>query len=309
MGQPGDVRLWRLPYGNDGEHEPGIFSQFARPRIDFQLHRAGRHGPPSASRRNRRPAPRPRPSRLHDLRDDSSRVAGRRLLAAGRGRGGDLLRLRRQKCPVSAARLVARRDGRADAGLRLVHSATMVAAGVYLVGRFYPVFAPEVLLVIAYVGCITLFMAATIAITATDIKRVLAYSTVSQLGYMMLALGVGGWVAGIVPPGHARVLQEPAVHVLGLGDPCHAHQRHAAHGRPAAQDALDRLHDAGRLLAISAPASRSSIGFSGYYSKDAIVAQALSFYDAAIRSTAGCSSPGRRRGRRSRRSTCSGCGS
>ena len=79
----------------------------------------------------------------------------------------------------------------------LIHSATMVAAGVYLVGRFYPVFTPEVMLVIAYIGCITLFIAATIAITATDIKRVLAYSTVSQLGYMMLALGVGGWVAGL----------------------------------------------------------------------------------------------------------------
>ena len=76
----------------------------------------------------------------------------------------------------------------------LVHSATMVAAGVYLVGRFYPVFAPEVLLVIAIIGCITLFIAATIAITAVDIKRVLAYSTVSQLGYMMLALGsAAGW--------------------------------------------------------------------------------------------------------------------
>ena len=79
----------------------------------------------------------------------------------------------------------------------LVHSATMVAAGVYLVGRFYPVFTPEVLLTIAYIGGITLFIAATIAITATDIKRVLAYSTVSQLGYMMLALGLGGWLAGV----------------------------------------------------------------------------------------------------------------
>ncbi len=79
----------------------------------------------------------------------------------------------------------------------LIHAATMVAAGVYLVGRFYPVFTPEVLLVIAVIGCITLFIAATIALTATDIKRVLAYSTVSQLGYMMLALGVGGWLAGL----------------------------------------------------------------------------------------------------------------
>ncbi len=80
----------------------------------------------------------------------------------------------------------------------LVHSATMVAAGVYLVGRFFPVFAPEVLLVIAIIGTITLFLAATIAFTANDIKRVLAYSTVSQLGYMMLALGVGGWLAGLM---------------------------------------------------------------------------------------------------------------
>lgn len=79
----------------------------------------------------------------------------------------------------------------------LVHSATMVAAGVYLAGRFYPMFTPEVLLVIAYVGCITAFVAATIAIVATDIKKVLAYSTISQLGYMMLGLGVGGWGAGL----------------------------------------------------------------------------------------------------------------
>ncbi len=79
----------------------------------------------------------------------------------------------------------------------LVHSATMVAAGVYLAGRFYPVFVPEVLLTIAYVGCITAFVAATIAIVATDIKKVLAYSTISQLGYMMLGLGVGGWAAGL----------------------------------------------------------------------------------------------------------------
>ena len=58
-------------------------------------------------------------------------------------------------------------------------------------------FTPEARLVIAYTGCITLFVAATIAIVMTDIKKVLAYSTVSQLGYMMLALGVGGWVAGL----------------------------------------------------------------------------------------------------------------
>src|SRR5260370_13695434 len=85
----------------------------------------------------------------------------------------------------------------------LIHAATMVAAGVYLVGRCYPLFAPETLLVIAYTGAITLFVAATIAVVATDIKKVLAYSTISQLGYMVLALGVGCWVAAVfhlLPP-------------------------------------------------------------------------------------------------------------
>src|SRR6202008_2800514 len=79
----------------------------------------------------------------------------------------------------------------------LIHAATMVAAGGYLVGRAYPLFTPEVLLIIAYVGTITLFVAATVAIVQTDIKKVLAYSTVSQLGFMMMALGVGGWAAGL----------------------------------------------------------------------------------------------------------------
>src|SRR5205085_1653930 len=80
----------------------------------------------------------------------------------------------------------------------LIHAATMVAAGVYLVGRCFPLFTPETLLVIAYTGGITLFVAATIAVVMTDIKRVLAYSTVSQLGLMMLALGMGGWLAGLL---------------------------------------------------------------------------------------------------------------
>src|SRR6201986_2220603 len=74
----------------------------------------------------------------------------------------------------------------------------MVAAGVYLVGRAFPLLAPEALLVVAYTGAVTLFVSATIALVQTDIKRVLAYSTCSQLGYMMLALGVGGWVAGLL---------------------------------------------------------------------------------------------------------------
>ena len=79
----------------------------------------------------------------------------------------------------------------------LIHAATMVAAGVYFVGRIFVILTPDALHVIAFVGAITAFMAATIAITQHDIKRVLAYSTVSQLGYMVLGLGVGAYSAGL----------------------------------------------------------------------------------------------------------------
>ena len=81
----------------------------------------------------------------------------------------------------------------------LIHAATMVAAGVYLVARSFPIFAAAAGAsdVIAYVGATTALMAATIAVVQIDIKRVLAYSTISQLGYMMLALGCGSQAAGI----------------------------------------------------------------------------------------------------------------
>ena len=78
----------------------------------------------------------------------------------------------------------------------LIHAATMVVAGVYLVARLFPVFAisePEALHFVAYVGAISALIAAIIACTQTDIKRVLAYSTMSQIGYMMFALGVSGY--------------------------------------------------------------------------------------------------------------------
>ncbi len=78
----------------------------------------------------------------------------------------------------------------------LIHAATMVVAGVYLVARLFPVFAiscPVALHVVGYIGGFSALFAATIACTQTDIKRVLAYSTMSQIGYMMLALGVSGY--------------------------------------------------------------------------------------------------------------------
>ena len=79
----------------------------------------------------------------------------------------------------------------------LIHAATMVAAGVYLVGRMLPMFAQsaETMSTVAVIGGFTAIFAASMGLVMNDIKRVLAYSTISQLGYMMLALGVGGYIA------------------------------------------------------------------------------------------------------------------
>ncbi|MEQ8210725.1 MAG: NADH-quinone oxidoreductase subunit L [Lacipirellulaceae bacterium] len=162
----------------------------------------------------------------------------------------------------------------------LVHSATMVAAGVYLTGRFYPAFSPEALIVIAYVGAITLLIAATIAITATDIKRVLAYSTVSQLGYMMLSLGLGGWLAGLF---------HLITHAFfkGLLFMCSGSVIHAVHTNDMTEmgglrkkmpiTAYTML--VGCLAIIGAGIPVAGIGLSGYYSKDAIIEQAWNFFD------------------------------
>jgi len=81
----------------------------------------------------------------------------------------------------------------------LIHAATMVTAGVYMVVRMNAVYqlAPIAMNVVAIVGAATAIFAASMALVQTDIKKVLAYSTISQLGYMFLALGVGAFAAGI----------------------------------------------------------------------------------------------------------------
>ena len=104
----------------------------------------------------------------------------------------------------------------------LIHAATMVAAGVYLVARMLPLFelAPNVLLTVASVGLFTFVFAGTLALVATDLKRVLAYSTVSHLGLMMLSLGAFGWAAAIfhlVAHGVSKALL-----FLGAGSVMHA---------------------------------------------------------------------------------------
>jgi len=79
----------------------------------------------------------------------------------------------------------------------LIHAATMVAAGVYLVARVFRLLTPDAQMFVAVIGCITLTITALIAIVQTDIKKVLAYSTLSQLGYMIFGMGVGAWVAAL----------------------------------------------------------------------------------------------------------------
>ncbi len=159
----------------------------------------------------------------------------------------------------------------------LVHSATMVAAGVFLVGRIYPLLSPEALLVIATIGCITLILAASIALTAVDIKRVLAYSTISQLGFMMLALGLGGWVAGLFH----LITHAFFKSLLFL---CSGSVIHAVHTNDMRQMGglrhkmpITAYSMLAGCLAISGIGIPFAFGFSGFHSKDAIVEQAIHF--------------------------------
>lgn len=155
----------------------------------------------------------------------------------------------------------------------LIHAATMVAAGVYLVGRCFALFTPEALVVIAYTGGITMFMAATIAIVMTDIKKVLAYSTVSQLGMMMLALGVGGWVAGLfhlITHAFFKALMFLASGSVIYG--CHHQQDMMKMG-----GLYKKMRITGTTMLIGVLAIAGIPLFSGWYSKDAILASALGF--------------------------------
>jgi NADH-quinone oxidoreductase subunit L len=155
----------------------------------------------------------------------------------------------------------------------LIHAATMVAAGVYMVGRIFPVLTPDALLFVAYTGAITLIGSALIAIVMTDIKRVLAYSTISQLGYMVLALGVGGWVAGLFHLiTHACF---KALLFLGSGSVIHG-----CHGEQDIRK-MGRLHHKMPYTSITFLVGTLAIAgvplLSGFYSKDAILASALGF--------------------------------
>ena len=185
----------------------------------------------------------------------------------------------------------------------LIHAATMVAAGVYLTARMFPILTETSSLVIAYVGGITALVAATIAIVRFDIKRVLAYSTISQLGYMMLAIGAGSYVAGLFHlTTHAFF---KALLFLGSGSVIHAfHAMHHAHDDEHDHEhADDHEHSEEHILGSEIPpdqdmrnmgglrhkmpitfitmliATLSISGvpfiFSGFWSKDAVLAGVL----------------------------------
>ena len=154
----------------------------------------------------------------------------------------------------------------------LIHAATMVAAGVYLVGRVYPIFTPDAFLVIAYIGLLTLFISATIALTARDIKKVLAYSTCSQLGFMIMGLGVGGYTAGLLHlTTHAAF---KACLFLGSGSVIHA-----VHSQDIFE--MGGLWKKMKITAVTFIIATLAIagvpGFSGFYSKDMILGAALEF--------------------------------
>jgi NADH-quinone oxidoreductase subunit L len=151
----------------------------------------------------------------------------------------------------------------------LIHAATMVTAGVYVVARSHILFAhaPTAMLVVAIVGCATAFFAATIGLVQTDIKKVLAYSTVSQLGYMFLACGVGAFSAGIFHlMTHAFF---KALLFLAAGSVIHAMGGEQDMNRMGGLGKMIRWTYGTMLVATFAIAGIPI--FAGFFSKDAIL--------------------------------------
>jgi NAD(P)H-quinone oxidoreductase subunit 5 len=166
----------------------------------------------------------------------------------------------------------------------LIHAATMVAAGVFLVARLQPVYEafPVVQTVIAVIGTITLFLGASIALTQMDLKKGLAYSTVSQLGYMMLAMGCGAPIAGMFHlVTHAFF---KAMLFLGSGSVIHAMEEVVGHEPVLAQDM--RLMGGLRSFMpvtsatffIGCVAISGIPPLAGFWSKDEILGQAFASY-------------------------------
>lgn len=163
----------------------------------------------------------------------------------------------------------------------LIHAATMVAAGVFLIARMYPVFEgiPLAMNVIAYTGAFTAFLGASIAITQNDIKKGLAYSTISQLGYMVMAMGVGAYTAGLFHlMTHAYF---KAMLFLCSGSVIHGMEEVVGHDPILAQDMrlMGGLRKYMPITAITFLIGTLAIcgipPFSGFWSKDEILSATI----------------------------------
>ncbi|AHJ27449.1 NAD(P)H-quinone oxidoreductase subunit 5 [Nodularia spumigena CS-584] len=163
----------------------------------------------------------------------------------------------------------------------LIHAATMVAAGVFLIARMYPVFEhiPAAMNVIAFTGAFTAFLGASIAITQNDIKKGLAYSTISQLGYMVMAMGLGSYSAGLFHlMTHAYF---KAMLFLGSGSVIHGMEGVVGHDPALAQDMRlmggmrKYMPITGITFLIGCLAISGVPPFAGFWSKDEILGNAF----------------------------------
>lgn len=169
----------------------------------------------------------------------------------------------------------------------LIHAATMVTSGLYLLARLSPVvmLAPDVMTIIAVVGAITAIMAATTAIAQNDIKKVLAYSTVSQLGYMFMAAGVGAFFVAIFHVMTHAFFK--ACLFLGSGSVIHSmhHVEHELEHKGAGKIDAQDMRTMGGLKAFMPATSRTYFismlaiaglpGLAGFFSKDEILFKAF----------------------------------
>ena len=166
----------------------------------------------------------------------------------------------------------------------LIHAATMVAAGVYLTVRLFPILTPDALLFVASVGALTAVLGALIAISQTDIKRVLAYSTISQLGYMIMAVGMGAQQAAFFHLGTHAMFK--GLLFLCSGAVIHALHHALEHTGDHETDPQDMRNMGGLRKRMPITYATMLIGalaisgvplFSGFLSKDAILAGTLAF--------------------------------
>ncbi len=160
----------------------------------------------------------------------------------------------------------------------LIHAATMVTAGVYMVARSNALFwlAPTSMMVVAIVGALTAIFAASIGLVQNDIKRVLAYSTVSQLGYMFLALGVGAFSAGVFHVFTHAFFK--ALLFLGAGSVIHAMS--GEQDMRNMGDLSGKIPVTFRTMFVATLAIAGVPGFAGFFSKDEILWQAWKFHPA-----------------------------